>query len=236
MLGFMKDKGKKVPPPGIFNSNTKPTREGNASSQKQRCDKCKALDTPCSPTLNHCKESGHQKGLSLTDSSPKAFYTKKNCIHCLTQLQRNIAKAKREPQPTPLISPTEEKAKCDKCMYMNKPCLAKFNHCKIMGHQVNQPQGDRNPSTWNNKDSCPFCAKETRKTRNKVTPINSIVDEPPPPISTLPMIPIRPNKRSPGFSLNKPTPLMAPFQNKTTPFIGPFQSQGIPPFSRDKRF
>ena len=69
MLGF-KDKGKKVPPPGIFNSNTKPTREGNASSQKQRCDKCKALDTQCSPMLNHCKENGHQKGQSFTFSNP----------------------------------------------------------------------------------------------------------------------------------------------------------------------
>ena len=122
MLGF-KDKGKKVPPP-----------RGNTSSRKQRC---KALDTPCSPSLHHRKESGHQMRMSPTDSSPKAFYTKKDCIHCLAQLQRNIAKVKREPQPTPLTPPTEEKDKCDKCMYMNKPCLAKFNHCKITGHQVN---------------------------------------------------------------------------------------------------
>ena len=109
MLGFMKDKGKKAPPSRIFNSNTKPTKEGNTSSRKKRCDKCKVLDTPCSPELHHCKESGHQKGKSPTDSSPKAFYTTKDCIHCLTQLQRNIAKTQREPQPTPLIPPLERK-------------------------------------------------------------------------------------------------------------------------------
>ena len=72
MLGF-KDKGKKAPPPGIFNSNTKPTKEGTTSSRRKRCDKYKVLDTPCSPDLHHCKESGHQKGKSPTDSSPKAF-------------------------------------------------------------------------------------------------------------------------------------------------------------------
>ena len=237
MHRFMKDKGKKAPPLGIFNSNTKSIREGNANTQKQRCDKCKALDIQCSMLLNHCKEKGHQKGQSYTDSNPKMFYTKKNCLHCLAQLQRNIAKAKQERLlPTPLMSPPQEKAKCDKCMYMNRSCPAKFNHCRLLGHQGNQPQGDKNPSTWNNKDSCPFCTKETRKTRNKVTPVNSIVDEPPPPIPTLPMIPIRPVKRSSGINLNKATPLMAPFQNKTTPLIGPFQSQGIPPFSRDKNF
>ena len=111
--------------------------------------------------LNHCKENGHQKGQSYTDSNPKMFYTKKNCPHCLAQLQRNIAKAKREGLlPTPLMSPPQEKAKCDKCMYMNRSCPAKFNHCRLLGHQGNQPQGDKNPWTWNNKDPCPFCTKE----------------------------------------------------------------------------
>ena len=113
---------------------------------------------------------------------------------------------------------------------MNKPCLAKFNHCKLTGHQVNQPQGDKKPSTWNNKNSCQFCMKGTRKTRNKVTPIISIVDDPPPPISTLPMIPIQPNNRNSGFGPNKVTPPIAPFQNKRTPLMTPFQPQGIPPF------
>ena len=108
MLGFQ-DKGKKAHPPGIFNSNTKPTKEGTTNSRRKRCDKCKILDTPCSPDLHHCKESGHQKGKSPTDSSPKSFFTTNNCIHCLNQLQKNIAKTQRESQPTPLIPPLKEK-------------------------------------------------------------------------------------------------------------------------------
>ena len=100
MLGFQ-DRGKKAHPPGIFNSNTKPTKEGTTNSRRKRCDKCKILDTPCSPDLHHCKESGHQKGQSLKDSSPKSFFTKNNCIHCLNQTQKNIAQTQRESQPTP---------------------------------------------------------------------------------------------------------------------------------------
>ena len=168
MLGFQ-DKGKKTHPPGIFNSNAKPTKEISTNNRRKRCDKCRILDTPCSPDLHHCKESGHQKGQSLKDSSIKSFFTTTNCIHCLNQLQKNIAKTQSESQPTPLIPPLEGKEKCDKCMHMNKPCLAKFNHCKLPGHQTNQPQEDKTPSTWNNKDSCPFCKKGTRKTRNKTT-------------------------------------------------------------------
>merc|ERR1711873_328043 len=129
---------------------------------------------------------------------------------------------------------------------------------------TNQPQEDKAPSTWNNKDSCPFCKKGTRKTRNKITnpkithPINSIVDDPIPPIPTLPMIPTRPNigprmpihpNRNPGFSQSKPTlpiapfqnnpaPLMAPFRSKPkpTPRIAPFQPQGTQPFARNMKF
>ena len=102
----------------------------------------------------------------------------------MNQLQKNIAKTQRKSHPTPQIPPSEEKEKCDKCKHMNKPCLAKFNHCKLPGHQTNQPQEDKAPSTWNNKDSCPFCKKGTRKTRNKITlPISSIIDDPIPPIN-----------------------------------------------------
>ena len=156
--------------------------------------------------------------------------------------------------------PPEEKEKCDKCKHMNKPCLAKFNHCKLSGHQTNQPQEDKAPSTWNNKDSCPFCKKGTRKTRNKIThPINSIVDDPIPPIPTLPMIPtrpnngprmpIQPNNRNPGFSQSKPTLPIAPFQNNPAPHMAPFQPkpkptpcvtplrpQGTQPFTKNMRF
>ena len=255
MLGFQ-DKGKKTHPPGIFNSNVKPTKESKTNGRNKRCDKCKILGTPCSPDLHHCKESGHQKGQSLKDSSIKSFFTTTNCIHCMKQLQKNIAKAQRESLPTPQLPPPEEKEKCDKCKHMNKPCLAKFNHCKLTGHQVNQPQEDKKPSTWNNKGSCPFCMKGTHKTRNKATPpISSIVDDPIPPIPTLPtiptlpnnrpMMPIQPNNRNPGFSPNKATPPIAPFPNKPTPPMAPFkpnrptprmvpfQSQGNPP--RDMR-
>ena len=169
-------------------------------------------------------------------------------MHCLKQLQKNIAKTQRESHPTPQIPPPEGKEKCDKCMHMNKPCLAKFNHCKLTGHQINQPQEDRKPSTWNNKDSCPLCRKGTRKTR-----ISSIVDDPIPPIPTLPMIPtrpnngprmpIQPNNRNPGFSQGKPTLPIAPFQNNPAPPMAPFQSkpkpfrpQGTQPFARNMKF
>ena len=258
MLGFQ-DKGKKTHPPGIFNSNAKPTKEISTNNRRKRCDKCRILDTPCSPDLHHCKESGHQKGQSLKDSSTKSFFTKNNCIHCMKQLQKNIAKAQRESLPTPQLPPSEEKEKCDKCKHMNKPCLAKFNHCKLSGHQTNQPQEDKAPSTWNNKDSCPFCKKGTRKTRNKITlPISSIVDDPIPPIPTLPMIPTRPNNgprmpiqpnRNPGLSQNKPTLPIAPFQNNPAPHMAPFQPkpkptpritplrpQGTQPFTKNMRF
>merc|ERR1712208_84323 len=136
---------------------------------------------------------------------------------------------------SPQLPPSEEKEKCDKCKHMNKPCLAKFNHCKLPGHQTNQPPEDKAPSTWNNKDSCPFCKKGTRKTRNKIThPINSIVDDPIPPIPPLPMIPTRPNirprmpiqpNRNPGSSQNKPT---LPFQNNPAPHMAPFQPKPKP--------
>merc|ERR1712115_54680 len=110
MLGFQ-DKGKKTHPPGIFNSNSKPTKEISTNNRRKRCDKCRILDTPCSPDLHHCKESGHQKGQSLKDSRIKSFFTTTNCIHCMKQLQKNIAKAQRESLPTPQLPPPLKRRK-----------------------------------------------------------------------------------------------------------------------------
>ena len=133
-------------------------------------------------------EKGHQKGQNYTDTNPKAFYVKSKCPHCMAALQKNIAKAKREEQmSTPLMRPPQEKTKCDKCLFMKKACVPRFNHCKILGHQADQPQEDKNPAAWNYKDTCPFCAKGIR---NKATPVRSIFDDPPPLIPTLPMVPI----------------------------------------------
>merc|ERR1711895_56011 len=173
-------------------------------------------------------------GQDFKDSSTNSFYTQHNCIHCMKQLQRNIDKAQQKPTPTPQQPPSDQKKeKCDKCKHLNKPCSARFNHCKLPGHQRNQPQDDKTLSTWNKKDSCPFCSKkETRKTHNNnfkpksTHPINSIVDEPIPLLPTLPMIPNRPNIRhkvpihpnkNAKFSQIKPTLPRAPFLNNPTP-------------------
>ena len=265
MIGFQ-EKAKKTHPPGIFNSKVTPSKESKTYNRNKKCDKCKILRTPCSPDLHHCKEIGHQDGQDITDSSTNSFYTRHNCLHCLKQLQRNIHKAQQKPTPTPQQPPSDQKKeKCDKCKHLNKPCLARFNHCELPGHQRNQPQDDKTISTWNKRDSCPFCSKkETRKTHNNnFKPksshlINSIVDEPIPFLPTLPMIPnrpdirhkvpIHPNKNA-KFSQNKPTlpiapflnnpaPPMAPFQPKPkpTPRITPYRPQGTQPFSKNTRF
>ena len=187
----------------------------------------------------------------------------------MKQLQRNIDKAQQKPTPAPQQKPTptsqqppsdQKKDKCDKCKHLNKPCSARFNHCKLPGHQRNQPQDDKTISSWNKKDSCPFCTKkETRKTHNNnfkpksAHPINSIVDEPIPPLPTLPMIPNRPNIRpnvpihpnkNAKFSQNKPTLPRAPFLNNPnppypllpTPRMTPYRPQGTQPFSKNTRF
>ena len=174
MLGFQ-DKGKKTHPPGIFNSNTKPTKESNTNNRNKRCDRCRILETPCNPDLHHCKESGHQKGQSLKNSSIKPFLTTTNCIH-----RFETATKEHSQGPTWITSNSTNTPPWRKGKMWQNTC----NHCKLTGHQTNQPQEDNPPSTWNNKDSCPFCKKGTRKTRNKITlPISSIIDDPIPPIN-----------------------------------------------------
>ena len=222
MYGFMKDKGRNTPV-GVYNSSTAPPKEGNSKPQKTRCDKCNRLDIQCSPRLNHCKEKGHQMGQNYLDTNPKAFYVKSKCPHCMAELQRNIAKAKREEQmSTQLMSPPTEKTKCDKCMITKKVCSPRFGHCKLLGHQADQPQEDKNPAAWNYKDTCPFCAKGTRK---KPTPVRSIFDDPPPLIPTAPILPNQSIGNGPGFPL-----VRAPFPT------APFSPRGISPFPKEKRF
>ena len=268
MIGFQ-EKAKKTHPPGIFNSKVTPTKGSRTNNRNKKCDKCKVLGTPCSTDLQHCKETGHQEGQDFKDSSTNSFYTRHNCLYCLKQLQRNIDRARQKPTPAPQQKPTptsqqppsdQKKDKCDKCKLLNKPCSARFNHCKLSGHQRNQPQDDKTISSWNKRDSCPFCTKkETRKTHNNnfkpksTHPINSIVDEPIPLLPTLPMIPNRPNIRpkvpihpnkNAKFSQNKPTLPRAPFLNNPappysllpTPRMTPYRPQGTQPFSKNTRF
>ena len=70
---------------------------------------------------------------------PKLKY---NCIHCMNQLQKNIAKTQRKSHPTPQIPPMKVRKNVTNYIHMNKPCWAKFNHCKLTGHQTNPSQED----------------------------------------------------------------------------------------------
>ena len=225
MDGFIKKKGSKTSSLGVYNSKvTPPKDESQSKSQTIRCDKCRYLDLQCSPNLKHCTEKNHQKGQNFKDPSPKTFNLKPKYPYCLADLKRNIAKAQLEQQmKDTLTAPPQEKSKCDKCQFIKRSCQPRFNHCKKLGHQANQPQEDKTPSAWNYNDSCPFCAKEKQ---SKPIPIRSILDNPLPPIPTLPTIPNRPFVRYPS-SPHTRTPVPNP------PFPHPY----APPFTpNNKKF
>ena len=217
---FLKEQRKK-PSLGVYNSKTS-QQKNEPSSNNPRCDKCKALDLPCSPHLNHCREKGHQKDQDFKNTSPKSFHKKTSCPHCVAFLQKNIHQSQREGQlPSAPLAPPPEKAKCDKCMFLKKSCLPKFRHCRKMGHQANQPQSDTTPASWNITSTCPFCAKE----KNPKAAATSF-KEPPPLIPSLPTMsspsldkgwntsPVRPPLPTPLF----PQSYVRPFSQRNKNF------------------
>ena len=78
---FLKEQRKK-PSLGVYNSKTSQQKnEPSSNNPNPRCDKCKALDLPCSPHLNHCREKGHQKDQDFKNTFTQKYPVKYSQNH-----------------------------------------------------------------------------------------------------------------------------------------------------------
>ena len=185
MVGFMKTK--KPGTVGIYNSNVNSQRPEEV---RPKCDKCKASNLQCLPSQKHCTEKGHQKGQNFREYSPRTFYTKSNCPYCLYTLQKNVGNSGPEPASVLSLPPNSKgsRAKCDKCLFNNKSCSDRFNHCRKLGHQTDKSQTDLSPKAWNTTASCPFCP-QTSGGKTQTTHVRSVAGIPAPMNLIPPLIP-----------------------------------------------